>query len=428
MGLLVLCATPSCGGSPPTRSRANAPPPSFAEYTVTGNTDGSALVTGTFRNVASELSLWMIDEVSSLTIEGGFTRGADTRIFAQACKATCTFRYTLAPKATRVVESSKLLLLPGNAPRAASVHLRGAVVSGLLGSGEERELVFAKTREGAPFAFGPLRAKTLRPGLEFVVLAPSEFKDAAVFDAFDAWVDEAYRGVSALYGRAPVANAHVFFEPVAGRDRPLFGRALTLSGAAVTLLVGTEASAKTLREDWTLVHELLHLGFPTVIGGRYFMEGLSTYFEPIVRARLHTYSANQAWGELYRGMADVAETPPLDVRRGIDATYWGGAALMLLCDVELRRRTGRSLETLLGQNVLRGRTSADELTVEAILREMDGPDGGQGVLTEIFQRHAKGAVPFPLAALFESLGIGKDGIVNPGAPLAAVRQSIMNAP
>lgn len=425
VGLAVLLASsaPACGGGPRTRPNPNLPPPSHAEYTVTGLVDGSAQVSGVFRYVAQELSLSILNEVTDLTIEGGYERAGDTRLRAPGCKKTCAFRYTLPAHSTRVVESSKLLLLPGNAPQEAKVRVRGTAASGLFGEGEDRRLLFQKTREGAPFAFGPLRTKELSPGLELVVLAPNEFPDAT---RFDAWAVDAYRGVSALYGKPPVPKARLFLQPLAGRDHPVFGRALTLSGPSVLLLLGTETPAAKLHEDWTLVHEFIHLGFPTLIGGDYWMEGLSTYFEPIVRARLGWYSANEAWGDLYRGMADVAETPPLADSKGINATYWGGAALMLLCDVELHRRTGRSLQTLLQQELLRGRTSADELTVETALRDLDGPDGGQGVLTELFQRHATSSTPLPMKALFEDLGIGPDGAKDGPAKLGTIRQSIMN--
>lgn len=424
--LAALAFCMACGGSPHARSNPMTSPPPYAEYTVTGMPDGTARVSGRFDHVSAELSLALVADAEDLVVDGGIERISDSRLRAEACVSTCAFRYTLVRQANKVVSSSKLLLMPEtNRPREAKVHVRGIAVSALFGEGEERRLLFDKTREGAPFTFGSMRHTSLGPGLALTVLSPSQFPRP---EAFDTWVNEAYGGVSRLFGRPPVKTAHVFLTPVEGRDDPLFGQALTLSGPAVTLLVGADIRASELRQDWTLVHEMLHLGFPTLIGGRYWMEGLSTYFEPIVRARLRWYAAKDAWRELYRGMADVENTPPLveSTRHGINATYWGGAALMLLCDVELRRRTGRSLELLLQQSLGRGRTSSDELTVPAALGELDGPDGGQGVLTEIFGRHAFGAEPLPISALFAKLGVEADGTTQDGAPWASIRQSIMS--
>ncbi|MFO0665713.1 MAG: hypothetical protein U0174_17285 [Polyangiaceae bacterium] len=414
----------ACGGTGSGRPMPGASEPSHAEYTVVGTSLGGVEVSGTFVRTSETLSLELLGSASNVFVEGGFERRSATQLRARACAIRCAFRYAIAEPPS-LVQSSKLLLMPeGRRPQEASVRVRGNTIAALFGEGETRKLLFDKRREGAPFAFGPMRAASLERGLELVVLEPNAF---VAPESFDAWVKEAYGGVTAFYGQRPVSTARVFLKPVPGRDEPLFGQALTLSGPAVTLLMGTETPPKALRADWTLVHELLHLGFPTVVGGRYLMEGLSTYFEPIVRARLGWHTAEAAWRELYRGMADVDDTPPLSERRGIDATYWGGAALLLSCDVALRRRTGRSLEGLLRQSLLRGRTSSDELPVATILEELDGPNGGAGVLTELFGRHAFRGEPFRMTKLFAELGVRPDGSQDDGAPLAGIRQSIMNA-
>ena len=425
---LLFATLVACGGRSHSAASPRTAPSSYAEYTVVGMLDGSAQVSGRFEHVSPELSLPLLGDSEDIVVEGSFERLSETRLLAPACARSCTFRYTVKDQSSKVLSSTKLLLMPeANRPREAKVLVRGHAASALFGHGEVRTLLFEKTREGAPFVFGPTRHKTLGEGLELTVVSPAKFRNP---EMFDTWVKEAYGGVASLYGKAPVKMARIFLRPVEGHDHPLFGQALTLSGPAVTLLVGTETPASELRKDWTLVHEMIHLGFPTIIGGRYWMEGLSTYFEPIVRARLRWYSAKEAWGELYRGMDDVLPTPPLaeSTHHGINATYWGGAALMLLCDVELRLRTGRSLEQLLQQNLLRGRTSTDELTVDAALRELDGPAGGQGILGEFFRRHAFGREPLPISALFAKLGVQADGTSDRAAPLAAIRESIMNAP
>ena len=92
-----------------------------------------------------------------------------------------------------------------------------------------------------------------------------------------------------------------------------------------------------------MVHEMLHTGFPDLHKRHCWMqEGISTYLEPIVRARSDRMSERWVWSRFVDSMHHGLPAPG---DRGLDRThtwgrtYWGGALFWLLVDLELRART-----------------------------------------------------------------------------------------
>ena len=105
---------------------------------------------------------------------------------------------------------------------------------------------------------------------------------------------ERARIVAGFFGTFPAERATVFLIPVNGRDGVLFGNLLPQSAPAIALRVGTQVTPAALRDDWILIHELFHLGVPSFLReGKWFDEGLATYFEPILRARAGILSEQQ---------------------------------------------------------------------------------------------------------------------------------------
>ena len=76
----------------------------------------------------------------------------------------------------------------------------------------------------------------------------------------------------------------------------VFGKLLPESAPGIVLWIGSQADQTALRDDWVLVHELFHIGVPSFNReGKWFDEGLATYFEPIIRVRAGLYDAHSAW-------------------------------------------------------------------------------------------------------------------------------------
>ena len=124
----------------------------------------------------------------------------------------------------------------------------------------------------------------------------------------------------------------------------IHGRARGTGGASILFFLGTDLDAAQARRSWELVHELVHLGFPSLPRRNHWAEeGLATYVEPIARARAGELSAEKVWGDLVRGLPQGLPgrgDEGLDRTHTWGRTYWGSALVWLLADVEIRERPG----------------------------------------------------------------------------------------
>ena len=286
------------------------------------------------------------------------------------------------------------------------------------------------------FAFGKLEQRTLD-------IAPAKLEvtrlDGALdssFDELSGWVETSAKAVASFYRGFPVPRASITILPIPERDAVVFGKVLPESEPGIALLVGQHASRKALYSDWILVHELFHLGFPSLFGGgKWLDEGLATYYEPVIRVRAGLYTETELWNELAQWMPQglPAFTGPglesSDDRAGI---YWGGAIACLLADVTARRRDPqRGLEV--GLRALReaGGTASEVWSPSEAMAAVDKALGAP-TLAPIAAAHATHGSPFDLAALFTELGVnrGANGSVqlSDSAPLSAVRRAITSPP
>lgn len=286
----------------------------------------------------------------------------------------------------------------------------------------------------APYSvFGPLRSQALEEhGLLDLAIVPGTLRLGD--DALATWTRTAARSVASYFGSFPLPEALVVLVPARGS---WVGEGKTLSGGggSIFLRVGETASAAKLREDWVLVHEMVHLAFPSVAREHdWAEEGLATYVEPIARARAGQVSPESAWFGLVEGLPKGL---PLADDRGLDRTptwgrtYWGGALFYLLADIDLRKRSsGRlGLEHALRGILASGGNNTRRWTLE---ETFDAGDAATGlpVLRELHA--AMGTAPYPvdLAALWRDLGVVRARATvrfDDAAPLAATRRAIMTA-
>jgi hypothetical protein len=181
--------------------------------------------------------------------------------------------------------------------------------------------------------------------------------DVAVFDApheatgegIRRWIGAAAAAVGDFFGRYPVPRAQVFVHPMGSRGEPvLFGRSLRGAGPQVTLLLKASATDEQLLGEWVAVHEMLHLGMPwTPDEDSWIQEGFVMYYTEVLRARAGFQTAQEGWQRLHEGFSrgirgggrrTLAEESRLMHRnRAYMRVYWGGAAIALLIDLELRR-------------------------------------------------------------------------------------------
>lgn len=251
--------------------------------------------------------------------------------------------------------------------------------------------------------------------------------------AFGAWVRERAAALSAFYGGFPAPRTFVAIVPTVGRSRVHFGKLLPESAPGILLLIGARASAQDLADDWVLLHELFHIGVPSFHKeGKWFDEGLATYYEPILRARAGLLDEELAWRDLRlgmpRGLSAITERG-LTQAEDYAGIYWGGAIYCLLADVELRQRSqGRlGLEDGLRRVRARGGHASEVWSLEETLSIADGAFETP-LLRELTQRYAVRPTPLELDALFASLGVSLEGdavTLREDAPLAWVRRAII---
>lgn len=314
--------------------------------------------------------------------------------------------------------------------------------------GAAAELLFE-----APYsAFGRFERERIELGTGAIdlAIAPGDAPLGVSPGGLRSAVLDAARAVSAYYGRFPVRSVTLIVLPRAGGE--ISGMQLGNGGASIVLFLGADVQDTELAADWVLVHELLHLGFPTLDRRHLWLaEGLATYQEPLVRARAGVLSEEDVW----RGyLARLPEGLPRDADVGLDGaerwgrTYWGGALVFLGLDLELRARSaGRlSLDTALrailhagGDTSVRWSLAQTLAVGDAALRAAPGAaapgaqTGAGGALgaTSLAAAHARfGRAPVrvDLEALYRRIGVRLDGervVLDDAAELAAVRRSLV---
>ena len=348
----------------------------------------------------------------------------------------------VASEEGEVVEAppSAWLLTPSRAPRELRLRFRVACAAGAsFATGVFR----SEEAPGAwdisiddmftsPYtAFGPLHVRTIVVKGGTIDLAIGPGKLAASEDDLAQWVESSAHAVTAYYGRFPMPNALVLL--IASRGRWVgSGRTLSGGGGTVFVRIGERAPPKAYRDDWVLVHEMIHLTFPSVIRDQdWAEEGIATYAEPFARVRGGLVSEEDAWGGLVEGLPNGL---PAAGDRGLDHThtwgriYWGGALFWFLADVEIRKRTQSRFGV---EHALRGVLDAggSNATRWPLTQALDAGDRATGVpvLRELYA--AMSAAPYlvDLDALFASLGVKlANGRVtfDDRAPLADIRRAI----
>lgn len=272
---------------------------------------------------------------------------------------------------------------------------------------------------------------TLRIGQAHIHLLVEGRPFALSPQALRDWVQRSAEIVAQYYDGLPVGEAWVALRGVRG-NRVMNGQAVVTGGAVVNVNVGLQATPAALAEDWILVHELIHLAFPSLARRHHWLEeGLSVYVESIARANAGVLDADTVWAGFLDGMPRGLPGPG---DRGLDRTptwgrtYWGGALFCLLADIHIRQQT-HGEKTL--RDALRGVTAAGyDMTRPAEIRTVlavADQATGTSVMLDLYDEMRAQPVPATLEPLWAELGVAeRDGkvIYDDRAPLAAIRQAL----
>jgi hypothetical protein len=346
----------------------------------------------------------------------------DDSWFAPGCAVRgCKIRYRFALReAARALDDEDLatlrdgtlesppgawLLRPLHLPDEATVELRVAMPQGLrFAAGLPRGILPASSLAGLPYAaFGDLR---IDEGAPTIAIAKAERRQTD--EELLAWARDSASVVARYFGHPPIEGALLLFLPAPGEQ--IHGRARGTGGASILFFLGVDLGIAQARRSWELVHELVHLNFPSLPRRQLWAEeGLATYVEPIARARAGELSAEKVWADLVRGLPQGL---PREGDQGLDRThtwgrtYWGGCLFWLLADVGIRERTAnrQGLEHALRGVVAQGGSIAQRWPLRRTLDVGDRAVGTK-VLEELYAKMGSAPAGVDLDELFRKLGV-----------------------
>ncbi|HSK42974.1 MAG TPA: hypothetical protein VLA83_03690 [Candidatus Binatia bacterium] len=254
-------------------------------------------------------------------------------------------------------------------------------------------------------------------------------------DELLAWVKNSASTVADYYGHFPVPHLTLKMRSTSGSGIR-HGVTYPRDGGLIFISVGRDADVAATKDDWVLVHEMIHLAFPSMDDDQHWIEeGISTYVEPVARAREGGMQIKEVWGTFVR---DMPKGEPAAGDQGLDnthtwgRTYWGGALFCLVADVRIHERTKnrKGLEDALrGINRGGGNISEDWGIGKALA--LGDKATGTTVLRDLYQAMRNKPAPVDLDRLWTKLGIQmKDGSVafNDQAPESNIRKAITAPP
>jgi len=246
------------------------------------------------------------------------------------------------------------------------------------------------------------------------------------------WIQQRADIVAAYYGRFPVESARILVIPVNGSG-VRSGTAYGWRGSALKVYVGEDATESELKEDWILVHEMVHFAYPVMDDAHNWMgEGQATYIESVARMQAGDVTEADVWAQF---VVQMPKGLPRLGDRGLDythtwgRTYWGGALFCLYADVEIRKRTANrfGLQDALRAVVAAGGVNTETWQMRQSLRIGDQATGAH-VLEELYDELRAQPGNIDLDQLWSDLGvkIGSTSVsFDEHAPLAAVRRAIL---
>jgi hypothetical protein len=257
--------------------------------------------------------------------------------------------------------------------------------------------------------FGGRRCQVQLPEavLEVGIQGPlTHLKDAQVCE----WLRQRAEEVRQIRRSFPYPRIPVIVYPVPEQDdADIFGMVMWSSPPSIALLLGQDTRPGSFANDWTALHELLHLTHPTILPRTpWISEGLATYLTELARARSGRFSPERAWSELLQGFdrgkrqARGRTTQEMFDEDRPPGIYWVGAYLALRLDVELRKATGnqRGLQDVLELLAAQGSTS----TVAGYGAAVDTV-AGRPLFTALLEEERHRPAFAGLEGLLEDLGV-----------------------
>ncbi len=231
--------------------------------------------------------------------------------------------------------------------------------------------------------------------------------------AITAWITRFAGLVGRYWGGFPADKLLVAVTPHRRVNDP-FGRVRGGGGPTLLMRISKQDAPKFLHEkDWVLTHEMVHVGAPFAPARRpWFMEGMATYLEPLIRGLGGAIPHRAVWDEWLRAMPTGAAALNTEGLDGRGHPYWSGALFFLLAQYEtakLGRSDGlapcfRAFRRQLGD--------ASQRTSVRNLMHICDQALGKPIMSDLYRRYAS-PTDFDIRPLWQALGIqrGEDGAV-----------------
>ncbi len=252
-------------------------------------------------------------------------------------------------------------------------------------------------------------------------------------DQIDNWLQTAAHAVTNYFGKYPVSRVDITINTGAHGDE-IDG--VTNDGRYIHLRLPKGETVADLNDDWVATHEMFHLAFPVMPDEQKWMnEGLSTYLEPIARARIGNLSQKETWGEFVVGLPQgkpYIEDRGLNFDQTRDRIYWGGCMYWLEADIQIRLQTQNQkslVDALLA--ILAAGGDGSEIWQPDKVFDIGDRATGTKVLATLFHQYGELPGGVDLDDLWKQLGVEyRDQAItfHDDAPQASIRRSITGAP
>ncbi|MCJ8268704.1 MAG: hypothetical protein MJK04_04790 [Psychrosphaera sp.] len=160
------------------------------------------------------------------------------------------------------------------------------------------------------------------------------------------WIKQAASAIAGINGSYPVDNAQIIITPT-GKKREAVPWGEVQRGGSVSahFFVDSFRPIQEFKDDWTATHELSHMLVPFISRNElYLSEGIASYYQNVARGKAGMISVETAWDKLLAGFSRGTSSRRMQ-------KYWTGAAIYMMADRELRKRSNnkQSLGTVLKQ-------------------------------------------------------------------------------
>lgn len=257
-----------------------------------------------------------------------------------------------------------------------------------------------------------------------------------------AWIEFIAAALRQVYGYWPREQwtITVAAASAAGSDPIPWAQVNRDAVDVVEFYAAPNASASDLEQAWTGYHELAHLLIPyRGWGDAWFSEGLASYYQNILQARVGMLTEQETWQHLYdgfsRGRDDTAfNGQPLsdvsDAMRnhgGFMRVYWSGAWYFLALDIRLRRQSAGKLTLDSALQTLNQCCADQSMSVPEMVHKLDAMNSV--LLFHPLYEKVKESTQMPaFETVLASLGITiSEGTVHlqQQGPGASLRQQIL---